>query len=91
LRIRLDGSPENPTAIGAKLRLVAGNTMGPCREIHAGSGYWSQDSAIQVMSAATIPTQLWIGWPGGETNLVAIPAGAREITVDRAGGVRKLR
>src|SRR5437773_5375623 len=47
LRIRLSGPAGNPFGVGATLRLGLGQKMGPAREIHSGSGYWSQDSAVQ--------------------------------------------
>ena len=50
LRVRLSGPPGNPDGVGATLRMVFGTgRMGAAREIHGGSGYWSQDSAVQVM------------------------------------------
>src|SRR6185503_19372066 len=51
LRVRLTGPPGNPNGIGATLRLHTADTVGPARAVHAGSGYWSQDSAIQVLAA----------------------------------------
>src|SRR6185503_16956526 len=50
LRVRLKGPAGNLKGIEAQLRLTVGQQQGPLREIHAGSGYWSQDSAVQVMS-----------------------------------------
>ena len=67
LRVRLAGPPGNPDGVGATMRLVFGGRMGAAREIHGGSGYWSQDSAVQVMGCPEIPTQIWIRWPGGKT------------------------
>ena len=81
LRVRLAGSPGNPTGVGAALRLKYGARLGPSREIHAGSGYWSQDSAVQVMSGAERPTQIVVRWPDGSTTTTDIPSDAREITV----------
>ena len=49
LRVRLAGPPGNPDGIGATMRPIFGQRMGPAREIHGGSGYWSQDSAVQVL------------------------------------------
>ena len=91
LRIRLKGPPENPSGVGAVLRVVSGDKLGPAREIHAGSGYWSQDSAVQVLASAGAPEMLWIRWPGGRNSEVKIPAGAREVSVDLAGKVTVLR
>ena len=87
LRVRLAGPPGNPDGVGSTLRLVFGKRMGAAREIHGGSGYWSQDSAVQVMGCPDIPTQIWIRWPGGKTTTSPIQAGAKEITVDTDGKV----
>jgi hypothetical protein len=88
LRVRLNGPPGNPTGVGATLRLGMEGKFGPAREIHAGSGYWSQDSAVQVLSAPVEPAQLEVRWPGGKKSVLAIPAGAKEIAVDIAGTVK---
>jgi enediyne biosynthesis protein E4 len=90
LRVRLSGPTGNPSGIGATLRLRFGERLGPGREIHAGSGYWSQDGAVQVMAAPERPTQLSVRWPGGKTTLAEIPPGAREILV-RTGGAAEAR
>jgi len=65
----------------------SGGALGPAREIHAGSGYWSQESAVQVMSAAQPPSQIWVRWPGGKTTTNSVPEGAKEILVDHAGNL----
>ena len=83
LRVRLKGGAGNPDGIGAVLRLAFGGRWGPAREIHAGSGYWSQDSALEVMATPEAPTQLQVRWPGGKTTTTNIPAGTKEIEVDR--------
>src|SRR5712675_2445485 len=57
LRVRLKGPGGNPQAVGAQMRLSFGPRQGPEREIHAGSGYWSQDSAVQVLGTPQAPTQ----------------------------------
>ena len=80
LRARLRGPPGNPTGVGAALRLKFGERLGPAREIHAGSGYWSQDSAVQAMGLPEPASQLWVRWPGGRTATLSVPAGARELT-----------
>jgi hypothetical protein len=81
LRVRLSGPPGNPTGVGATLRLKSGPRLGPAREIHAGSGYWSQDSAIQVLGGRTPTAQLLVRWPGGQTTTNDVPSAAREIIV----------
>ncbi len=79
LRVRLVGPPANPDGIGAQLRWQAGSKLGPAREIHAGSGYWSQDGATQVLGLSEQATHLWVRWPGGGTSTVPLPPGAMEI------------
>jgi enediyne biosynthesis protein E4 len=85
LRVRVSGPPGNPDGIGTQMRLVFGGRPGPVREIHAGSGYWSQDAAVQVLGAPEPPTALWLRWPGGTTNVFQLPVGAREVSVSRGG------
>jgi hypothetical protein len=81
LRVRLQGSASNPDGVGAQIRVVYGDRMGPVREVQAGSGYWSQNGAVQVMGLATTPTAVWVRWPGGAETRTPVPAGAREIVV----------
>jgi hypothetical protein len=80
-RARLKGTEANPSGIGAAIRLFFGEKAGPVRELHAGSGYWSQDSAVQVMGAPETPTRIWVRWPGGKTLAKDLPPGTREIEV----------
>ncbi|MHB9009198.1 MAG: FG-GAP-like repeat-containing protein [Limisphaerales bacterium] len=91
LRVRLLGTASNPRGIGAVVRLKFGERLGPAREIHAGSGYGSQDAATLILGRPTEPTQVWVRWPGGETTLADVPAGAREIHVNRLGEVTPVR
>jgi hypothetical protein len=91
LRVRLVGTPGNPAAIGAVLRLEFENGPGPAREIHAGSGYWSQDSFLQVLGVPGPPKALWVRWPGGRVTTTPIPPPAREITVDSEGRLASRR
>jgi enediyne biosynthesis protein E4 len=83
LRVRLTGPPGNPDGIGAQLRVVYGERMGPVREVQAGSGYWSQNGAIQVFGLSGTPTAIWVRWPGGSETRVPLEAGAREVVVRR--------
>jgi len=92
LRVRLVGGGSNGTGIGAVVRLGAGGKWGAAREVHGGSGYWSQDSAVQVMSLSGAATeQIEVRWPGGKLSTNAVPAGAREIRVSADGNLEKVR
>ncbi len=83
LRVRLQGAASNSDAVGAQVRVVYRDRMGPMREIHAGSGYWSQNGAVQVFGLAARPTAMWVRWPGGAESRVAVPPGARELVIRR--------
>ena len=88
LRVRLQGPPNNPNAIGAVIRLQFGQRLGPAREIHSGSGYWSLDSAVQIMARPEPTSSVWVRWPGGtERSSTVGPRVARS----RAGTVTPIR
>src|SRR5256712_4736689 len=68
VRVRLVGGAGNPRAIGAALRVVySEGPQGPLREVHGGSGYWSEDGAVQVLGVeqGRRPAAMWVRWPGG--------------------------
>jgi len=52
-------------------------TMGPRREIQAGSGYWSQNSTVQVMGAAKKVAAIEVDWFDGTQQ--KIPANSSEM------------
>jgi hypothetical protein len=82
LRVVLRHSAGNPQAVGAVIRVkFANGTLGPAREVRAGSGYWSSDGMVQVMGLRGDPVAVVVRWPGGERREVPVPRGAREITV----------
>jgi hypothetical protein len=91
LRVRLLGPAGNPRGIGAVMRLDYGGRLGPAREVHGGSGYWSQDSPVQVLGITQAPVAIWVRWPGGKTILAKVPAAAREIAVNQLGALKVLR
>ena len=85
LRVGLKGAPGNPSGVGAVIRMQFKERQGPAREIHAGSGYWSQDSFTQVMATQTKPEAVWIRWPGGRITVTPVPKETKEMTVDSQG------
>jgi hypothetical protein len=88
LRVRLKGPEQNPAGIGAIIRVQSGGHWGPAREIHGGSGYWSQDSVVQLFGGNEA-TAVEILWPGG-TRRVSALVKASEVEIDTAGTVRRL-
>jgi hypothetical protein len=85
LRVRLRGLEGNAMAAGAQLRRVDGASVGPACEIHAGGGWWSQDSGTVVLAGKG--THVWIRWPGGREITVSIPLGAASVTINQTGKV----
>ncbi|MGQ0640382.1 MAG: FG-GAP-like repeat-containing protein, partial [Gemmatimonadaceae bacterium] len=81
VRVRLAGGAGNPLGIGAQLRVLSGARGGPVREVRAGTGYWSMDGAVSVLGLAAGADSLWIRWPGGQTQTLAIPGGQKEVVV----------
>jgi hypothetical protein len=85
LRVRLKGPTGNPNGVGAVLRLEFADRVGPARELHAGSGYLSQDSLVMVLATPQPPKSISVRWPGGRTVSTPLPAGARTISIDTSG------
>jgi hypothetical protein len=85
LRVRLAGPKGNPTGTGATIRIVYSDGYGPAREVHSGSGYWSQDAMVQVMGVRDNPEGLWVRWPGKHITQVGLPDHASEVTVTYEG------
>jgi len=82
LRVTLHAASGNPDAIGAQVRVCyADGSFGPCRNISAGSGYWSQDAATQVLGCAQVPVALWIRWPGGKQETLPLEKNAWDVNV----------
>ena len=89
LRVQLKGPTGNPNGVGAVARLLSGRWTGPAREVHAGSGYWSQDSPVQVLGGAA--EKLWVRWPGGATTTNDIPKGAKSVAAEPGGNLQVIR
>ena len=82
LRVRLKGPVGNETGIGAELRLeFQGGRLGPLREVHAGGGYWSQDSSVQVVGLPEQPLFLHVDHLGRQTRVPVAP-GTHELAVE---------
>ncbi len=80
LRVELQGPVGNPSGIGVTLQIEdAEGGRGPIREVHAGSGYWSQDAVTQILSTPRAAVAVLVRWPGGKTQRVPVPAGASQV------------
>lgn len=87
LRVKLIGLDSNPDGIGASLRLKYGDKFGPRRELKAGSGYWSQNSKVEVLGYKKYPDGLEVTWPGGQAKTFDLPQNALEVSVDYSKGL----
>lgn len=85
VRVALRGPKGNAEAVGAMVRLRFGDRWGPAREIHAGSGYWSQDSASLTLAAPSPPSALQVRWPGGQAQTRPWPTEAKAVQVSSNG------
>jgi hypothetical protein len=63
------------------VRVVYGAGMSPVREVQAGSGYWSENGAVQVFGLSGTATEVWVRWPGGAETRTKVPAGSREVAI----------
>jgi hypothetical protein len=86
LRVRLVGPRENPDAVGSLIRVIYGDDKGPVREVHAGSGYLSQDGMVQVMGLRGEPTGVWVRWPNGRESTTPVGRGIKELVIHMPAG-----
>lgn len=71
--IRLVGPDTNRDAIGSSIRLIyEDGSKGPLREVQAGSGYWSQNSKIQIMGIDKNLSSIEVKWFDGSIQKVNI-------------------
>ena len=63
--------------------VYSGGRMGPAREVQSGSGYWSQNGAVQVFGLSSQPEAVWVRWPGGAETREPVPPAAREVVVSQ--------
>lgn len=83
LQILLQGPPKNPDAIGAQIQLRNGNDRSPtaAHEIHAGSGFRSQDSPSILLPRPTPPYEIHVLWPGGNESQFSITTNIPNLTL----------
>ncbi len=68
LLVLLEGTPDNPEAVGAGVRVEYGDgSLGPLREVQAGSGYWSRNGSGQVLGLREEVSAVRVTWPDGSS------------------------
>ena len=88
IRVLLTGGGDNPQAVGASIRLEQNGSLGPRREIRLGSGYWSQDSLVQLFVVGETQARLHIKWPDRSVAAVVVPRGAKTIKISKPDEVQ---
>ena len=69
VRVILRGSKLNPWGFGSKIQIkYKDGSSGPVREIQSGSGYWSQNSPVQIMGYNKPVSSIKIQWPDGSNS-----------------------
>ncbi|MEX1268632.1 MAG: FG-GAP-like repeat-containing protein [Balneolaceae bacterium] len=86
LRVSLSGPSSNQTGTGSGIRLVyEDEERGPTRYVQAGSGYWSQNSSVQVLGFERWPIAIEVIWYDGASQTVDFKEGQMEYVVVHPG------
>mgnify|MGYP003574956016 CR=1 FL=1 len=85
VRVRFEGGPKNPDAIGTQYSVVSDSGGRAVREIQAGGGWLSQDSFAQVVGRPKKDARLHVSWPGGKQSDFEFPISANEVVVSENG------
>lgn len=86
MAVRFRGGEGNPTGVGVRVRAIGRDGRGgPVREVQAGRGYWSQDSAVLLFPGAGAMQELEVRWPGQAAVRFAVPLGKTRIEINAAG------
>ena len=78
VKLRLRGPPGNPSGVGAQVQY---SPLKVVKEVHAGSGYWSQDSADLIFPASPSPAEFTVRWPGGKVSTGKMMPGQTEVVM----------
>jgi len=85
VRIVLRGPKLNPWGFGSKIQLKYDDgSFGPVREIQSGSGYWSQNSPVQVMGYNKPVSEIKVQWPDGSKSTE--PFNDEKVIINYSGG-----
>ena len=85
IRVRMKGPVGNVKGVGCVARLrVDGMATGAAQEVHGGSGWWSQDSAVLVFwrPEGKGRLEMEVGWPGGRRTVTPVGDAGKEVVVE---------
>ena len=81
--VSLKGPKSNQNGYGSSVRVIyEDGTKGPLRTIHAGSGYWSQSSALQILGRAGEVSSVEVTWFDGSIKTVDLSEGQMFIEIE---------
>jgi hypothetical protein len=82
LRVRLEGDADNPTGIGAQVRLEAEDLL-QVQAVTAGSGFMSQHPSVLHfgLGGRTSVERVVVRWPDGIEQVLSSPALGAELVV----------
>jgi len=83
--VRLKGTPANPSAIGARLKLELADGSAQTAEIQAGGGYYSQSTPAAFFggSVENPPQRVHVRWPDGSSSTADVPPQSSTITISQ--------
>jgi hypothetical protein len=83
IRVRLQGEPGNPTAVGASVSVQATGGQEQRAEVRAGEGYLSQSTSVLefgIPSGSKVH-QIRVRWPDGSTTVTQPDASAEDVSI----------
>jgi len=87
----LAGTAGNPAAVAPRFGSASANGSGQRAKFHCGSGYWSQDSFVQVLATPEVPSQNLGSLAGRQNKRLGVAPGARELYVAAAGQMKVVK
>ncbi len=86
IRIRLNGRTGNPSGVGSKVTVDAGDLKPQTAEVSAGSGYLSQSSSDLIFAVpgdAEGEVTVTVRWPDGKVSKTETSSDSRFLALDR--------
>lgn len=83
LAVRLEGRPGNPTAVGARVKLLSKSGLDQTAEVYAGDGYLTQSSHVLYFGIGkdVQADGIEVVWPDGDRSSHAVPTVASSVTL----------
>jgi hypothetical protein len=83
LRVKLEGAAGNPCGVGSVIRAKMATGLGRAQVVTAGSGYWSQDSAVMVVTSGSPIIGIQVRWPDGTIMEQPVAAETKFVTISQ--------